>query len=423
MDDLRSILEEMPVFDVHEHHMPEILADRSVGLLALLSQSYAGWTQARPYPLPSELQSPKAAPEDPMFADMEMGRWEDVARFVEQSGSSMFVRNMVGALSELYGLGDEGITAENWRTLDAKIRRCKSDPSWHSEVLDRAGIRRIITDPFSNPLPDVRPELGDRYQSVLRINALAFGWHPDSRDHNGNSAHEFAQQLGHRLNNFDDYLTMLELLLDTLGERHQVGLKNALAYDRSVNFDDIDVRLARQAWGQPCPSKSQRKAFGDVVVNRLCQLAGERNIPVQMHLGSALIRGSHPLGAAGLIERHPNTRFLLMHLAYPWSRELLGLAFVYRNIWLDLSWSALLGPTQFKQTLHEAIEILPDESRLMIGGDNWHAEETYGAIQLFRKLIGEVLQEKVANRYFAENDAKRLARKILYENAAAFFGE
>ena len=88
-----------------------------------------------------------------------------------------------------------------------------------------------------------------------------------------------------------------------------------------------------------------------------------------MHLGTAIIRGSHPLNAASLIERHPRTRFLLMHLAYPWSHDLLGMAFVYRNIWLDLTWSLLLSPSHFKLALHEAIEMLPDESRMMIGGE------------------------------------------------------
>jgi hypothetical protein len=282
---------------------------------------------------------------------------------------------------------------------------------------------RIITDPFNDPLLNARESLGERYRSVMRINALAFGWHPDSCDHNGNSAHRFAQRMGHRIDSFDDYLTLLDALMDTLAERHQVGIKNALAYDRSVNFDDVDESLARQAWGQRHPTSQQRKAFGDVVVDRLCRLAGERNIPFQMHLGSALIRGSHPMNAAGLIERHPGTRFLLMHLAFPWSRELLGLAFVYRNIWLDLTWSALLSPSYFKQSLHEAIEVLPDESRMMIGGDNWHVEETYGAVCLMRRLIGEVLQEKLDSDYFTIGDARRLAKKLLSDNASQFFGE
>ena len=144
-------------------------------------------------------------------------------------------------------------------------------------------------------------------------------------------------------------------------------------------------------------------------------------MPMQMHLGTALIRGSHPLNAAGLIERHPRTRFLLMHLAYPWSSELLGMAFVYRNVWIDLTWSFLLSPTHFTRAFHEAIEILPDESRMMLGGDNWHAEESFGTFQRARRLMGRALRDKVDAGYFAEADARRLARKISSENAAAFF--
>jgi predicted TIM-barrel fold metal-dependent hydrolase len=123
----------------------------------------------------------------------------------------------------------------------------------------------------------------------------------------------------------------------------------------------------------------------------------------------------------GLIERHPRTRFLLMHLAYPWSRDLLGMAFVYRNVWLDLCWSFLLSPSHFKLALHEAIEVLPDESRMMIGGDCLHVEETFAAIQGARRLIGEVLKEKVASGYFRPRDAERLAVRILGENARELF--
>ncbi len=415
--DVYSYIRDLPVFDVHEHHMPELLSNSDVGLLALFRQSYVGWTQARPYTLPSETRA-----EDPMLAPVGPGSWEEIARYLQHSGSNSFVRNLVAALTELYELDQDGITPSNWQDLDREIRRRHADAGWRHEVLDRAHIDRIVTDPFSDPLLDAHAALGDRYWSVLRINALAVGWHPESCDHNGNSAHRFAHRLGHQLDTFDDYLALLDLLLDTLASRHQVGIKNALAYDRSVNFDDVDEGLARQAWGRRQPTVAQRKAFGDVVVDRLCRLCGERDVPFQMHLGSAQIRGSHPMNAAGLIERHPRTRFLLMHLAFPWSRDLLGLAFVYRNVWLDLTWSALLSPTCFKQSLHEAIEVLPDESRLMIGGDNWHVEETYGAMQLMRRLIGQVLQEKVDSGYFQAADAQRLARKILSDNATQFFG-
>lgn len=412
---LQEHIASLGIVDVHEHHLPEVFLNREVNLLQLFQQSYAGWTQARPYPLPSETRET-----DPMLAEVGPTTWEALAPYLQHSGSSSFVRNLVRGVTELHG-GGKDITQENWESLDAAVRASHRQPDWYAAVLRRAGIERVITDPYSDPLLNAREAFGQDYNSVLRINAFACGWHPDSRDHNGNRAHALLARLGLEALSFDDYLTALERLVNGLASRHQVALKNALAYDRDVAFDEPDEKLARQAWGKASPSPAERKAFGDFVVDRLCRMAGERDLPVQMHLGTGIIRGSHPLKAAGLVERHPRTRFLLMHLAYPWSRDLLGMAFVYRNIWLDLTWSLLLSPSHFKLALHEAIEILPDESRMMIGGDNWHAEETYATLGLARQLIGEVLQEKVTAGYFAPVDAERLAAKILRENALRFF--
>jgi hypothetical protein len=405
-DSIRDVVDTTSVVDVHEHHFPEILLSREVDLLQLFRQSYAGW-------------SPPTSSRDPVAAGPTT--WEALAPFLQESGSMSFVRNLVRAVTEIYGVGEARITEENWRSLDRAVVDHHRRPDWCAEVLRRAGIERLITDPYSDPLLDARKTLGKNYDSVMRINAFACGWHPDARDHNGNSAHVMLQRLGLGAVTFDEYLGALDELVKGCRGRNQVALKNALAYDRHLDFDEPDEKLAKQAWGNPSPPAVAKKAFGDLVVDRLCRLAGERDLPVQMHLGLAFIRGSHPLNVAGLVERHPRTRFLMMHFAYPWSRDLIGMAASYRNIWLDLTWAQLISPSHFKLALHEAIEALPDESRMMIGGDNWHVEETYGAIKLMRQLIGEVLEEKVAAGYFHVEDATRLARKILRENAIRFF--
>jgi hypothetical protein len=413
---IREFIEQHPIYDVHEHHMPDPFLNQDVGLLDLLRQSYAGWTQERPYPLPSEGRE-----EDPMLGASAETSWEELAPYLEGSGSNHFVRNLVHGLDELYDLGGHGITHDNWRDLDREIRARHQDPKWTNEVMKRAGVTHIITDPYAQPLLNARTELGDHYHSVMRINGLAMGWHPECRDHNGNGTAYFAETLGVKCDSFDDFGTLLKTAVETLGDRNQVALKNALAYDRDIQFDEPNEARARDAWRNANASPAEQKAFGDFVVDRLCTLAGERDVPVQMHLGTAIIRGSHPLKAAGLIERHPQTRFLLMHLAYPWSTDLLGMAFVYRNIWIDLTWSFLLSPSHFKRAFHEAIEILPDESRMMLGGDNWHAEESFSTFRTARQLVAEVLQEKIDQGYFKLGDAKRLAGKILFKNAEAFF--
>jgi len=59
---------------------------------------------------------------------------------------------------------------------------------------------------------------------------------------------------------------------------------------------------------------------------------------------------------------------------------------------------------------------------MMLGGDAWHVEESYGALALGRRLIGEVLGERIQARSLSEEGSRRLARRILHENARAFFG-
>ena len=414
---LSEYIHQLPIIDVHEHHLPETFLSEDVGLLDLFKQSYAGWTQARPYPLPGE-----TVDESLMGPAEGETTWADIAAYTEDCGSNQFVRSLIHGLDELYDLKGEGITEENWQALDQSIRKNHADPNWPHEVMRRAGVLRVITDPYSGPMQNAAETLGENYQSVLRINALAMGWHPDNRDHNGNCASEFAKELELPLDSFDDYCHLIDTLVDTLADRNQVAVKNALAYDRDIQFDPPNESLARSAWKKTDASPEEKKAFGDFVVDRFCTLAGERDVPVQMHLGTAVIHFSHPMKTVGLIERHPNTRFLLMHLAYPWSADLMGMAFVYRNIWIDLTWSLLLSGSHFKRVLHEAIEVLPDESRIMFGGDNWHAEESFSTFKHARNLIGEVLQEKVASGYFKDSDARRLAEKIFSKNAIAFFG-
>jgi uncharacterized protein len=409
---LASFIRDIPVIDVHEHHMTEPLLNRDVGLARLLRESYAGWTQKRP----SLLSVGGAGADAPAG-----GGWAEIAPYFEGSGTNAFVRNIVRALQSLHGLKGPSVTERNWAALDSRIRERHADPGWNASVMERAGIVLAVTDQYTDPLADATAALGERYRSVLRINAFAMGWHAESRDHNSNSALEMLGRLGMQPRSFEEYLETFPRVLDLLPGLHKVGLKNALAYDRSVNFDDIDHDAARNAWGKKEPAPAEKKAFGDVVIDAWCRLAGERDIPVQMHLGTGRIRGSRPLEAAGLIERNPRTRFLLMHLAYPWTDELLGMAFVYRNIWLDLTWSWLLSPNRFPDSLREAVDVLPDESRMMIGGDAWHVEETYAAITIARELVGETLDSCVRAGQFSSPQAERLARKILHDNASEFF--
>src|SRR3982750_2908602 len=111
---IREFIAATGIVDVHEHHMPEILLNPEVNLLQLFQQSYAGWTQARPYTLPKEKRDA-----DPMLVATGPATWEALEPFLEKSGSNSFVRNLVRAITDLHGEGQGEITRYTWEALEA----------------------------------------------------------------------------------------------------------------------------------------------------------------------------------------------------------------------------------------------------------------------------------------------------------------
>jgi hypothetical protein len=59
--------------------------------------------------------------------------------------------------------------------------------------------------------------------------------------------------------------------------------------------------------------------------------------------------------------------------------------------------------------------------RILWGADGNHAEGIYGATVATRTALAEVLAEKVDRADLTEEDATRIGRQILRENALALF--
>ncbi|MEO8669270.1 MAG: hypothetical protein ABI399_12180, partial [Bauldia sp.] len=106
---VRDFVDTIKMVDVHEHHFPEVLLNPEVNLLQLFRESYAGWTQVRPYPLPSETLDPEAT-----STALRPTTWEELSLYLDGSGSNSFVRNLVRAVLDLYGKGADAITHDNW---------------------------------------------------------------------------------------------------------------------------------------------------------------------------------------------------------------------------------------------------------------------------------------------------------------------
>src|SRR5699024_8678272 len=147
------------------------------------------------------------------------------------------------------------------------------------------------------------------------------------------------------------------------------------------------------------------------------KVAGDLDLPVQIHTGLAKLQGSDPLLLNNVISDYPNVSFVLFHGGFPWIYNTAALAHNYDNVIIDINWLPLISTSAAKEALHVYIETLRDNRRITWRADTWTSEEAVGAAMAFKHVLTDVLNEKVESGYFTLSEAEKFAKKIMYQNA------
>ncbi|CAG8533873.1 4964_t:CDS:10, partial [Scutellospora calospora] len=131
---------------------------------------------------------------------------------------------------------------------------------------------------------------------------------------------------------------------------------------------------------------------------------------------------SNPLLLRPLIEKYPNTKFVLLHASYPYSRQAGYLASVYSNVYVD---TGLIFPMVSSSgqlaSLRELLEICPSNKILFSTDGHYHPESFYVATIQGREALGKVLIESVENEEFSYEEAIKIAKNIMFGNSNTLY--
>jgi hypothetical protein len=258
---------------------------------------------------------------------------------------------------------------------------------------------------------------------VFNVTTLVDGFHPSEFKKAADDPYHFAVQKGLPLKTLDDYLTVLDRLFVEAKGRGAVCLKTTLAYGRTLRFENVAKEQATKVFGRPKAelSAAEVKVFQDYVMWRLVELSAKHDLPFQIHTGHGRIQGSNPMNLVDLIEANPKTKFILFHGGFPWVGET-GIILLrhHAHVWLDSCWMPTLSYTTAKRAYHEWLEVMPS-NHILWGADCNHAEGIYGATEMTRRCLAEVLAEKVDRGDLIEEHALRIGRQILRDNALELF--
>jgi predicted TIM-barrel fold metal-dependent hydrolase len=412
---LKGQLDAVPAIDTHDHLPPfkqlpgyvETEHGRGMNLAGLWHNCYlAAFGKLTPWPAGGKFDE----------------WWAKAKHDFNDVRAVSFYRYQLPAFRDLYGVDFDRITDEQARTLNDRIYRNYLDQRWLFHVItERANIELLVNDPWWGrfDFPPTYPFAA----TVLNVTFLAQGFHPTEFTKDSDDPYFFAKKHGLPTATLDDYLAVLDRLFVEARKQGAVGLKTTLAYRRTLQFDNVPREKVLKHYGRRRDqlTETEIKEFGDFIMWRLVDLSAKHGLPFQIHTGHGKLQGSSPMHLLDLIQANPRTKFILFHGGFPWVSETGAIVMRHhQNVWIDSVWLPTLSFTMAKRAFHEWLEVMPAD-RILWGGDCNHAEGIYGATEMTRRCLAEVLAEKVERGDLREEHALYIGRRILRENALALF--
>jgi uncharacterized protein len=206
-----------------------------------------------------------------------------------------------------------------------------------------------------------------------------------------------------------------------------IAVKAQHAYNRTLRWTErTDAEAATilpdvLRDGEKIPAE-RRQILGDWCWARGVELAIEHDLPFKLHTGYYAGNNRMPVDRirpghlAPLLARYLDCRFVLMHIGYPYSGELVALTKHYRNVYADLCWAWSIDPYSSADFVRRFLHTAPANKLFAFGGDTgWPTSAAAYAFQA-RQWLTRALQAEVDERLMTETDAIAVADRILREN-------
>ncbi|KAJ5538183.1 hypothetical protein N7494_007662 [Penicillium frequentans] len=228
----------------------------------------------------------------------------------------------------------------------------------------------------------------------------------------------------------------LDKLEHAMDDPAVVGFKSVVCYRTGLDVDphtpDEDLLTASlhrtlDLGTRKSGYRIEEKPLNDWLVQQTLKLITWRKRagivkPLQFHTGLgdndiSLLR-ANPAYLQPLIVQYPDADIVLLHSAYPYTREAGYLASVYPNVYLDLGEVFPMVSRQAQEKiLQESLEITPTNRLLWSTDGHFHPETFWLANKQFRQALEKVFIDYVQHGDYTVSQAKAAAADILFNNS------
>lgn len=210
-----------------------------------------------------------------------------------------------------------------------------------------------------------------------------------------------------------------------------IAVKSQHAYQRTLLWQergDAEAgRVLQKILENQELSEPERLCLGDWCWARGVELATEYNLPFKIHTGYYAGHSKMPVDRirsghlCDLLTRYPVTRFVLMHIAYPYNDELVAIAKHYPNVYVDLCWAWSINPYAASDFVRRFLHAVPASKLFAFGGDtSWPNASVAYAMQA-RQWLTRALQAEVDEGLLDERRAIGVATRLMRTNQEECF--
>lgn len=428
-----SAVLKMPVIDTHEH-LPiydktasdESNSDASFGDIDLLATYLTHY-------MSSDLVSSGLKPEDLAKArDASIPskeRWRILEPYWEACRYTGYGRALDIAVTDIYRI--DGIRGDTIEALNDKFREANGRSGHIRYVLkDLCGIRLSILHSFAGRFECDRSLYRKVWcptdSFVFKIPAKgceSIPWTEES--------------YGIRIQSLDSWMDAFRFGLEDALKNGIVGLKNTLAYIRSLRFEKVDYGTAKELFEESFSKwENSGRAEGkdlfmpkpvqDFMMHFILKEADERGLVMQIHTGLQEgngndITNSNPSHLLNLFRSYPNVKFDIFHIGYPYQSVLSAISKNFPNVFIDMCWAHIISPAASAAALNDFLDAVPYTKISAFGGDYLFPDGVYGHLRLARETVSRVLAEKVCEGIFSPDKALEIAHNLFYDNPVRIF--
>ena len=438
MTELSKHIESIPVIDCHEHQAPNSdypdprYPGKNYGFpdepIAFVLRGY----------FPDDLVSAGATDEDmSLLKDTSIStkeKWPIFSRLWKKTGHTTYALEVQQILSRTWGSNE--VSLEAFEKLRGKISKVEDIDGFFAAL----NIKAVLVDPWWWGHSDItqylagKMKLPDCYRMIIPLPFFHFHPGEPSNLHVKNSL--WVQQTGEivaqPVSSLEDFLSAVFQVMKKMKERGAVGIKNQMAYTRTLRYDlvteDDAERLFNKILDDPNSSLGwpEAKPLDDFLFHTYLRYAEKLSLPVQIHTGYLAGKGNRVDRAnashlANAIELHKNVTFDLFHGNWPYMGDLLFLAKNYANVFMNLCWVHAMDPYYTVELLTRAIYAVPHAKILGFGADYHYPEHVETHLSLARNNISEALSRLVDRAWLNQKEALAIAEDWLYNTPNKIF--